>query len=97
VRSWKRHLWAAIIAGLSVSLTLGRLNFKVHPDHHRALSNLLFVAQYPGWFACARLLPGSFESMSTTNYVGIAVPTNAAFYAIVIFTALRLLSRERPN
>lgn len=54
----------------------------------------MFIASYPGWIACAVLLPGSFESTSTANYVGIAVPVNAAFYATIVFAALRLLSRK---
>ena len=92
--SRKRHFWTAIAAGVVVSGALLGLSFAVNPDHHRALNSLLFMAQYPGWIACVALLPGSFESVSTTNYVAIAVPLNAVLYATIIFAGLRLLSRK---
>ena len=87
---WKSHFWIAAVAGPAVSGVLFALNFAMNPDHHPALSNVLFTAQYPGWIAAAFLLPGSFESTNTANFIGIAAPVNAALYATVIFALLRL-------
>jgi hypothetical protein len=65
------------------------LSFAINPDRHEVLFGLLQFAQFPGWFVCAYLLPGSFESINTTNYIEIAVPVNAALYALILFFALR--------
>jgi hypothetical protein len=69
------------------------LSFAINPDRHEVLFGLLQFAQFPGWFVCAYLLPGSFESINTTNYIEIAVPVNAALYALILFFVLR--SRHR--
>ncbi|HKW64332.1 MAG TPA: hypothetical protein VJN89_17400 [Candidatus Acidoferrum sp.] len=92
---WERHIWIAVVAGAAVSGVLFAFNFAMNPDHHPALSNVLFTAQYPGWIAAAFLLPGSFESANTANFIAIAVPVNAALYATLIFAALRLQARPR--
>jgi len=94
---WKRDIWIAVVGGTVASGGLFALSFAIHPDHHPALSNLLFMAQYPGWMACVVLLPGSFESVSTTNYIGIALPANAILYAIAILGALRLIRRKHSH
>ena len=96
---WTRHIWIALVGGTTVSVGLFAFNFAINPDHHSALSKVLFTLQYPGWIAGAFLLPGSFESMSTANCIEVGVPANAALYATVIFLALQLLShrsRETP-
>jgi CTP-dependent riboflavin kinase len=94
VSSWKRHFWTAVFAGFLVSGALSGLSFVINPDYHEALFRLLWFAQFPGWLACAVLLPGSFESINTTNYIEIAVPVNAALYGMIIFAALRLLGSK---
>lgn len=92
--SWKRHLWIAVIGGIAVSGALFGLNFAISPGYHPALSRIVFTAQYPGWIACAYLVPGSFEGATATDYIAIAMPVNAALYAIFIFVALRLFSHK---
>ena len=81
---WKRHFWIAIIGGIAVSGALFCLNFAIDPAYHPTLGRIVSAAQFPGWIACAVVLPGSFESSNTASYVGIAVPVNAALYATVI-------------
>jgi hypothetical protein len=94
VSSWKRQVWISIVGGIVVSGALFGLNFAISPDHHPAFSRIVFTAQYPGWIARAYLVPGSFESATASDYIAIAMPVNAALYAIFIFVALRLFSHN---
>ena len=73
-----RHLWIACLCGIVISAVLLRLYAGVNPDQHPAASRMVFVAQFPGWLACAYFLPGSFESTSLASYAEIALPVNAA-------------------
>jgi hypothetical protein len=84
----------ALIGGIAVAGPLSGLNFVINPDSNPTISNVVFTAQYPGWLACAYLLPGSFETSTTASYIMIAIPVNAAFYTIVIFAALRVVKRR---
>lgn len=85
----RRHIRIALIAGSAISVTLFGLSFVFKPDQFPGF----LAAQYPGWIVCAYLLPGSFESTGTASFIGIAVPTNAALYATIVFAAIRLSSR----
>lgn len=88
-----RHFWIACLYGIVTSVVLLRLYAGVNPDHHPVAGRIVFIAQFPGWLACAYLLPGSFESTSLAHYVEIGIPVNAAVYAIIIFLGAILLER----
>jgi hypothetical protein len=94
VSRWKRHLWIATVAGLLLSGALGGINLVTSPDRHPALSRVAFFVQFPGWLALAYILPGSFESINTANYLAVAVPVNAVLYTILIFVILRVFRRK---
>lgn len=91
--AWKRDLRTALIWAVAVAGALDAMIYVINPDHHPTLADVLFAAQFPGWFACAVLLPGSFESIDTVNFIAIGVPVNAVTYALMLFGGLRFRHR----
>jgi|307.fasta_scaffold290797_2 hypothetical protein len=83
-----RHFSMAFVAGIAVALVSFGFTFAISPDSHPALSNLLFTAQYPGWLLCAHVIPGSFESSGTENYLALTVLVNIGFYTTVFYAMI---------
>jgi hypothetical protein len=74
----------AVIGGLAISAILALATYATH-------SPLFFAPQYIGFWLCM-LLRGA-ESANHTDFALIALPTNAAIYAGLIFVLLRYLNR----
>jgi hypothetical protein len=83
-----RNFSMALVGGIVVASVLFGLTFAIDPGRHPALSNLLFTALYPGWFLCGYVIPGSFESSGTENYLVLTVLANSAFYTTLFYTAI---------
>ena len=79
-----KHIWIALIAGFGASVLLFCASYATH-------GILLFWLQCAGFFICAALR--GFDSATKTDYAEIAIPINAAIYAVLIFLLLRRFQR----
>jgi hypothetical protein len=75
----------SVTTGIIFAVALWPLVGFVNPDQWPILSRAIFTAQFRGWLAACALVPGSFETLKTAQYVAIAIPVNAIVYAILAF------------
>jgi hypothetical protein len=83
----------SVTTGIIFAVALWPLVGFVNPDQWPILSRAIFTAQFRGWLAACALVPGSFETLKTAQYVAIAIPVNAIVYAILAFAVFRMSDR----
>jgi len=82
-----RHFSMALVGGLAASVLLYRLS--------SPKTEFLAYPQIVGWLAC--ILLRGIHTATTTDFVLIAIPINAAIYTLVIFLLLRKFGRSQPK
>jgi hypothetical protein len=83
-----KHLQIAIVSGFVISAVLFNLSYVTH-------SSVLDAPQLIGFFVC--MVFRGVHSATKMDYALIALPVNAAVYAVVIFIVSRIICRPKSN
>jgi hypothetical protein len=82
-----RHFRLALLGGLVLSVLLYCLS--------SPKTEFLAYPQIVGWLAC--IILRGVHTATVTDFVLIAIPINAAIYAVVIFLLLHMFGRSDPS
>jgi len=84
----QKRVWMAIAIGSSISITLCLASYAAH-------SSFLTRLQTPGFLVCIWMR--GLESATKADVAEIAVPINAAIYAVIVFALLYILAQVRNS
>jgi hypothetical protein len=82
----QQRVWVAILAGLLISVALFFLAYSTRVS-------FLSWPQAIGFFACMAIV--GIDSATKTDLATIAIPLNAAVYAVVILGLMRVLAKPK--
>jgi len=86
--SIQQRVWVAILAGSLISVAL-------YVGSYSAPIRFMFWLQAIGFYAC--MVIRGVHTATKTDFVMIAIPINAAVYAVVIFGLMRILTGKRTS